>query len=99
MLSRGGLTSLFLLLLVQLAVCIEDYYKVRTDYTDLLHRRWQSSHKGRQMQVLGVDRQATDKQLKSAYRQLSKKYHPDKNPYVLASSMLHARGNFAKAMC
>ncbi|KAH6604519.1 domain containing [Trichoderma cornu-damae] len=30
--------------------------------------------------LLGVDRSATDKQLKSAYRQLSKKYHPDKNP-------------------
>ncbi|KAJ4302405.1 DnaJ- protein scj1 [Collariella sp. IMI 366227] len=30
--------------------------------------------------VLGLDRQATDRQIKSAYRQLSKKYHPDKNP-------------------
>lgn len=30
--------------------------------------------------VLGIDRQANDKQIKSAYRQLSKKYHPDKNP-------------------
>ncbi|KAK5992173.1 DnaJ-related protein SCJ1 [Cladobotryum mycophilum] len=30
--------------------------------------------------ILGVDRKATDKQLKSAYRQLSKKFHPDKNP-------------------
>ncbi|KAK3680625.1 hypothetical protein B0T22DRAFT_474710 [Podospora appendiculata] len=30
--------------------------------------------------VLGLDKQATDKQIKSAYRQLSKKYHPDKNP-------------------
>ncbi|KAF3058684.1 DnaJ-related protein SCJ1 [Daldinia childiae] len=30
--------------------------------------------------ILGVDRQATDKQIKTAYRQLSKKYHPDKNP-------------------
>ncbi|KAH8671300.1 DnaJ domain-containing protein [Xylariales sp. PMI_506] len=30
--------------------------------------------------VLGIDKQANDKQIKSAYRQLSKKYHPDKNP-------------------
>ncbi|AEO63608.1 dcdbf586-cc7e-45f2-9785-e37a123c343c [Thermothielavioides terrestris] len=30
--------------------------------------------------VLGLDRQASDRQIKSAYRQLSKKYHPDKNP-------------------
>lgn len=33
------------------------------------------------MQILGVDKSATDKQLKTAYRQLSKKFHPDKNPY------------------
>ncbi|KAF4978707.1 hypothetical protein FZEAL_4949 [Fusarium zealandicum] len=30
--------------------------------------------------VLGVNRAATDKELKQAYRQLSKKFHPDKNP-------------------
>ncbi|KAM0458311.1 hypothetical protein ACHAPV_006122 [Trichoderma viride] len=30
--------------------------------------------------ILGVDKSATDKQLKTAYRQLSKKFHPDKNP-------------------
>lgn len=52
-----SVTCFFLLVLVQLALCAEDYYK-----------------------VLGVTSQATDKQLKSAYRQLSKKFHPDKNP-------------------
>ncbi|KAF7556770.1 hypothetical protein G7046_g6211 [Stylonectria norvegica] len=30
--------------------------------------------------ILNVDKKATDKELKQAYRQLSKKFHPDKNP-------------------
>ncbi|ROT41334.1 DnaJ domain-containing protein [Sodiomyces alkalinus F11] len=30
--------------------------------------------------VLGIGKQASDKEIKSAYRKLSKKYHPDKNP-------------------
>lgn len=30
--------------------------------------------------ILGVDRDADDRQLKKAYRKLSKQYHPDKNP-------------------
>ncbi|HAB94782.1 MAG TPA: molecular chaperone DnaJ, partial [Lachnospiraceae bacterium] len=31
-------------------------------------------------EILGVDRTADDKKLKSAYRKLAKKYHPDANP-------------------
>ena len=31
-------------------------------------------------EVLGVDRNADDKKIKTAYRKLAKKYHPDMNP-------------------
>jgi DnaJ-related protein SCJ1 len=30
--------------------------------------------------LLGIDRKADDREIKRAYRQMSKKYHPDKNP-------------------
>lgn len=32
--------------------------------------------------LLGVDKSADERDIKRAYRTLSKKYHPDKNPYV-----------------
>lgn len=32
--------------------------------------------------ILGLDKSASEKDIKRAYRTLSKKFHPDKNPYV-----------------
>ena len=31
-------------------------------------------------QILGVSKEADEKQLKAAFRKLAKKYHPDQNP-------------------
>ena len=31
-------------------------------------------------QILGVDHNATDEEIKRAYRRLAKQYHPDANP-------------------
>lgn len=74
-----GAALLLLFLLVQLALCAEDYYKVRYSISYVYAPVRLCSNT---LQILGIDKQASDKQIKSAYRQLSKKFHPDKNPYV-----------------
>lgn len=57
-LLRGILLSFAVaLVLVQLVLAAEDYYK-----------------------ILGLDKSASDKDIKRAYRTLSKQFHPDKNP-------------------
>lgn len=38
--------------------------------------------------LLGISKKASDREIKSAYRKLSKKYHPDKNPYASSYSSL-----------
>lgn len=47
----------FLLALLPLILCAEDFYK-----------------------LLGINKSASERDIKKAYRTLSKKYHPDKNP-------------------
>lgn len=32
--------------------------------------------------ILGLDKSASERDIKRAYRTLSKKFHPDKNPFV-----------------
>lgn len=78
MILRGA-ALLLLFVLIQVALCAEDYYKVRSSAQFMYMATCARSNK---QQILGLDKQAHDKQIKSAYRQLSKKYHPDKNPYV-----------------
>lgn len=37
--------------------------------------------------TLGLDKSASEKDIKRAYRTLSKRFHPDKNPYVFLAAL------------
>lgn len=41
--------------------------------------------------LLGIDKSASERDIKKAYRTLSKKYHPDKNPYVPTLRSIHPK--------
>jgi DnaJ-related protein SCJ1 len=75
-------TLALICLLPLLALAAEDYYKVRSPSPSPIL----PSNPTNQLtlplpsQLLGVDRTASDRDLKKSYRRLSKKYHPDKNP-------------------
>jgi len=74
------LQLLLICLFSVLVLCAEDYYKVCEDHKTTT--RIFLAAPNTPYQLLGVNKQATERELKKAYRNLSKKHHPDKNPYV-----------------
>lgn len=78
--------TLFFLCILQLAVCAEDFYQVcillYAALGDFTARETEGlkANANSLSQLLGIDKQASERDIKRAYRTLSKKYHPDKNP-------------------
>jgi DnaJ-class molecular chaperone len=54
---------------------------VEIDHSDLFDRgKWGGNHGISHYAMLGLDRHATEAEVKRAFHQLSRKWHPDKNP-------------------
>jgi DnaJ-related protein SCJ1 len=57
-------TMRFICLLVAITLCLVQVVLAAEDY----------------YKILGLDKSASERDIKRAYRTLSKKFHPDKNP-------------------
>ncbi len=62
--GMGKFNSTFLLWLIFIYLCEYSVEVTGSNYYD----------------VLGIDRHATERDIRKAFRQLALKYHPDKNP-------------------
>jgi DnaJ-related protein SCJ1 len=83
--------AFFFVCLALLVLAAEDYYKVcGAPFLPIQVTFCNEPIANIVLQLLGLKKNATDREIKKAYKNLSKKYHPDKNPYVERFSIMLA---------
>jgi DnaJ-related protein SCJ1 len=85
--------ALFFACLALLVLAAEDYYKVCGAPLPIQCTFYYVPITNTVLQLLGLKKNATDREIKKAYKNLSKKYHPDKNPYVKQLHIMRAYVN------